>query len=131
MIEEGASIPIGSLGRPIENGPQLEILGRMFVSLDELARYVSCPPVRHEKTVDLPVSGGGTVKAHLFSVDGMLVKGMGAICIMGQHSAIEAESLAQRGLEETIADYRDYQDISDPEASLTVIEKGRETQYVI
>lgn len=125
------AIPIGSPGLGIEKGPELAILGRMWVSMDELAAYLSCPPVRHEKAVDLPVKGGGTVKAHLFSVDGMLVKGMGAICVMGQHTAIEAESLAQRGLEESIQEWRDYQEISEPEASLTVIECGRETTHVI
>lgn len=125
------AVPIGSPGRAIDHAPQLSVVGRMWVTLDELARYVTLPPVRHEKAVDLPIRGGGSVKAHLFSVDGMLVKGMGAICIMGDHTAIKAEQLAQQGLEESIEDYLDYQASAAPETSLTVIEKGRETKHVI
>lgn len=70
------------------------------------------------------------VKAHLFSVDGMLVEGMGAICIMGNHTAMKAEQMAQQGLEESIQDYRDYQDAAETETSLTVIDHGRETKHV-
>lgn len=125
------SVPIESPGIAIDNAPQLSVVGRMWTSLDELARYVTIPSVRHEKTVDLPLRGGGIVKAHLFSVDGMLVKGMGAICIMGDHSAMKAEVMAQQGLIESIEDYRDYQESASPETSLTVIEKGRETKHVI
>lgn len=125
------AVPIGGEGLAIEPTPQLSVVGRMWVGLDELAGYVTCPAVRHEKAVDLSIKGGGTVKAHLFSVDGMLVKGMGAICIMGDHTALKAEQLAQQGLQESIDDYRDYQAAADPEASLTVIERGRETKHVI
>jgi hypothetical protein len=125
------AVPIGSLGLGIDNAPGLEVIGKMWISMAELARYVTSPNVRHEKTVDMPLKGGGGVKAHLFSVDGMLVEGMGAICIMGDHTALKAESMAQQGLEESIQDYRDYQDAADTESSLTVIENGRETTHVI
>lgn len=132
MIEKlgEVSIPVGDAGRAFENAPQLSVVGRMWVSMDELAAYVTCPAVRHEKTIDMPLKGGGGVKAHLFSVDGMLVKGMGAICIMGDHTALKAESMAQQGLEESIQDYRDYQEGGEIESALTVIEKGRESTHV-
>lgn len=124
------AVPIGSAGHAIDSAPDLAIIGKMWVSLAELASYITPPNVRHEKTVDLPIKGGGMVKAHLFSVDGMLVEGMGAICIMGNHTAMKAEQMAQQGLEESIADYRDYQDAAEPETSLTVIDHGRETKHV-
>lgn len=126
-----ANVAVGQPGHAIENGPAVE--RREFVRMDELAGMIGTPQVRHERTEDLPIQGGGTVRAYLFTVAGALVEGMGYLMVMGDHySAAQAEALAQRGLDESIEDYRAYMDTArGPELSLSVIERGVEREHVV
>lgn len=128
-----ANVAIASPRYAIKNGPEVDSARAMWVSMDELAGMTGTPQVRHARTEDLPIQGGGTVRAHLFTVAGALVEGMGYLMIMGDHySAAQAEALAQRGLEESIEDYRSYMDAArGPELSLSVIENGMEREHVV
>lgn len=125
--EEGEAsvvLPGGEVG--IERAPGLEVLGQLWVTMDDLLTYAALPQVRFEKQVDLPLQGGGFVTGRMYSIDGMLLKGMGCILIMGDHSAMKADMMAQDGLQQSVDDYRLYKESLAPVMGMTAFDHGRE-----